>query len=75
MISKFRFQLFKPKVKLKYIHNNKNKSQSNGRRPFYYFDIDSYTRIITMIYYTKIKENNYKFELTYYNLKIKEKSI
>ena len=53
----------------------KNKSQSNGKRPFYYFDIDSYTRIITMIYYTKIKENNYKFKLTYYNLKIKEKPI
>ena len=37
------------------IHNNKNKSQSNGKKPFYYFDIDSYTRVNTMIYYKRIK--------------------
>ena len=33
----------------------KNKSQGNKKRPFYYFDIDSYTRVITMNYYTRIK--------------------
>ena len=53
----------------------KNKSQGNKKRLFYYFDIDSYTRVITMIYYTKIKkENNYKFEVTYYKLKIQNKT-
>ena len=33
----------------------KHKSQCNKKRPFYYFDIDSYTRVITLIYYTRIK--------------------
>ena len=51
-----KFKLFKLEVNSNKIHNNKNKSQSNGNKPFYYFDIDSYTRVITMIYYKRIKK-------------------
>ena len=54
----------------------KSKSQCNKNRPFYYFDIDSYTRIIYKDLLHKNKRKiNYKIELTYYKLKFKEKPI
>ena len=55
LISKLRFELFKLEVNSNKIHNNKNKSRSNGKKSFYYFNIDSYIRVITMIYYKRIK--------------------
>ena len=56
------------------IHNNKNKSQSNGKKPFYYFDIDSYTRVITMIYYKRIKRKELQIWIVLLQTKIKIKS-
>ena len=56
---KMEVKLVKLEVKLKYIHDNKNKSQSNGKRPFYYFDIDSYTRVnyMDLLHKNKRKSN------------------
>ena len=53
----------------------KNKSQGNKKEPFYYFGIDSITRINCMdLLHKNKRKKKYKMEVTYYKLKIKIKS-
>ena len=76
MISKWRFNYLNLKSQLKNIHNNKNESKVIKINHFIAQVLILTQGSFTRISYTRIKENTYKFELSYYKLKkFKEKPI
>ena len=56
------------------IHIMKHKSQSNGKRPFYYFHSDSYTRIIYKYLLHKKKRKEIQNWIDLLQTKIQNKS-